>query len=73
MTKGEAIHRARVILYVAPVFLALTALQLWTGKSILHGGSVITRRSWPKTFWMNATLTTLLALTCLFLAARRLL
>jgi len=72
MTEAEAIHRARVILCFAPVFFGLVALQLWTGKS-LKGGRVITRKEEPMTFWMNVTLTALLALTCLYLAARRLL
>jgi len=68
MTDAETVRRAWFVFWFGLVFVALTALQIWTGKTIKHGGGIVLRKKEPKSFWYGVVLSGALALFCLGLA-----
>ena len=62
MTEAEALHRAWLI-YAAGFFvLGLTAVQLWSGKSLTNGPRLVSRVKDPTSYWLNVVLTGLVSI-----------
>ena len=66
MTHAETIHRVWTLFGLFVLFFGLTVLQLWSGKSILKGPKIISRKKEPFMFWFNVAVTTAAALICAF-------
>jgi len=71
MIYAQDVHRAWVLIGVGTVFLTLSGLQIWTGKTVAKGGRIILRKKEPKSFWFNIFLTTTICLWCWLLGISR--
>ena len=43
MTETEALHRAWVMYGEAAILLGVAIVQLWTGKTLMPGGRIVSR------------------------------
>jgi hypothetical protein len=71
MSLTEAAHRGWVLFGLGWVFLALTVLQIWTGKTREWGGGTALRKDQPVSFWTGVFLTAAICLWCWWLGVPR--
>ena len=76
MTDAEQLHRVWIVLATGGIFLFLTVLQIWTGRTLRYLAvlpGLVSRKKEPRNFWPNVVVTAVMAVVCFMLALGKLL